>query len=79
MICYSCRNLNRCSVFRKLHDVSNDFSINQCQDYNDETNYRKIAKHDDLMKLIYDYFTGQLVGVSEKEARKAIEYNMLNL
>lgn len=73
MICYKCNQAKNCSVFKKLYNMSNDFSINQCTDYNESNNkYKKIAMHDELMHLIYDYFTGQLVGISEKEARKAI-------
>lgn len=80
MICYRCSKANGCSVFRKLHSISDDFSINQCEDYNETNNaYKKIAMHDDLMHLIYDYFTGQLSGVSEDEAKKAIVRNMWRL
>lgn len=80
MICYKCNQAKNCSVFRKLHSISNDFSINQCADYNEANNkYKKIAMHDELMHLIYDYFTDQLVGVSEKDARKAIVSCMLDL
>lgn len=79
MICYDCRNLGNCSVFRQLNSLSSDFSINNCKDYNEENYYKRIAEHDDLMHLIYDYFTGRLKGVSEAEARKAIECNMFYL
>lgn len=80
MICYRCNKASGCSVFRKLHSMSDDFSINQCEDYNEANNtYKKIAMHDDLMHLIYDYFTGQLSGVSEEEAKKAIVSNMWSL
>lgn len=80
MICYSCNKASKCSTFKKLNTISKDFAINQCDDYNDESNtYKKIALNDDLMHLIYDYFTGQLDGVLEKDARKAIAYCMLNL
>ena len=80
MICYGCNKASGCSVFRQLYSKSKDFSINQCEDYNEANNaYKKIAMHDDLMHLIYDYFTGQLEGVSESEARKAITSNMWNL
>lgn len=73
MICYKCNQAKNCAVFKKLYNMSNDFSINQCADYNESNNkYKKIAIHDELMHFIYDYFTGQLVGISEKEARKAI-------
>lgn len=79
MICNNCRNQNKCSTLKQLYNMSSDFSINHCKDYNSDNRYRKIAEHDDLMRLIYDYFTGQLVGVSEVEAKKAIECNMFYL
>ena len=80
MICYRCNKASGCSVFRKLHSMSDDFYINQCEDYNEANNtYKKIAMHDDLMHLIYDYFTGRLNGVLEDEAKKAIKYNLLDL
>jgi hypothetical protein len=54
--------------------MSNDFSINDCRDFDDASTdkYRKIAENDILMKLIYDYFTGNIEGYSEEEAKKAI-------
>lgn len=81
MICYKCNKASKCSVFRKLYSMSNDFVINQCEDYNElpHNTYKKIAMYDDLMHLIYDYFTEQLEGVSEKEARKAITSCMWDL
>ena len=80
MICYKCNKAKSCSVFKKLHSMSSDFSINQCECYNELHNtYKKIAMHDDLMHLIYDYFTGQLKDVSEEQAKKAIISNLLSL
>lgn len=80
MICYSCNKASNCTVFRKLNNMSDDFSINKCEDYNNAENaYKKIAMHDDLMHLIYDYFTDQLQGISEKRAKEAIVSCMWNL
>ena len=80
MICYRCNKASGCSVFRQLHSMSNKFSIDQGENYNEANSaYKKIAMHDDLMHLIYDYFTGKLEGVSEDEARKAIISNMWSL
>lgn len=81
MICCKCDKVSSCTVFRKLLNMSNEFSINQCVEYNESKNvYKKIAIHDDLMHLIYDYFTGQLAeGVSEEQAREVIIDNMWTL
>ena len=62
MLCYSCEKIGECSIFQKLYPISNDFFINDCLEYvgASEFKYRKIAEHDDLMHLIYDYFTNQI-------------------
>lgn len=62
MLCYSCDKIGGCSIFQKLYKISNDFFINDCLEYvgAPELKYRKIAEHDDLMALIYDYFTNQI-------------------
>ena len=62
MLCYSCDKIGGCSIFQKLYKISNDFFINDCLEYvgAPELKYRKIAEHDDLMHLIYDYFTNQI-------------------
>ena len=59
MVCYNCKNVNTCEIFLALHYMSSDFCINECKKYEDESKYKykKIADHDDLMHLIYDYFT----------------------
>ena len=74
MICYHCTNASDCPTFRTLYSTSKDFCINDCRDFNDALNYkyRKIAENDILMKLIYDYFTENIEGHSEEEAKKAI-------
>lgn len=62
MLCYSCEKIGGCHIFQKLYSTSNDFYINDCKDYIGASNikYKKIAEHDDLMALIYDYFTNQI-------------------
>lgn len=82
MICDHCRNLEVCAIFRNLYSASNDFDINQCKHYDDSINYKykKIAEHDDLMNLIYDYFTDRLPDdIGKKEAKEAIIRAILNL
>ena len=62
MLCYSCDKIGGCSIFQKLCKISNDFRIDDCMEYIEASKlkYRRIAEHDDLMALIYDYFTNQL-------------------
>ena len=82
MICYHCRNLGTCDIFRNLYSMSNDFEINQCKHYDTANNYKymKIAEHQDLMHLIYDYFTDNLPDdIGEKEAKEAIIHAILYL
>ena len=82
MICYSCEKASGCSMFRTLHSVSNDFCINDCKNYEKASRYKykRIAEHDDLMHLIYDYFTGQIEGdFSDDEVRKVITNAMWDL
>lgn len=74
-ICYHCKNKSDCSAFRYLCDMSKDFNIKHCANYEDAPSYKykRIAEHDDLMQLIYDYFTGQIkVDVSYAEVKEAI-------
>ena len=74
MICYHCKKVESCPTFRTLYSMSNDFCIDNCRDYDDASNYKykKIAENDDLMRLVYDYFIGNLEGCSEDEAKEAI-------
>ena len=75
MICYHCQKAKECPTFRTLHTISKDFSINDCKDYDsaDSYKYKKIAEKDSLLRLIYDYFTGQVEGeYSDEEVREAI-------
>jgi hypothetical protein len=61
--------------------MSKDFCINDCKDFDDASTYkyRKIAENDDLMKLIYDYFTGNVKGYSEDVAKEAITSAMWSM
>jgi hypothetical protein len=61
--------------------MSNDFSVNECRDYEDmnKYTYRKIAENDCLMHLIYDYFTGQVEDISDEQCREAIINALWNL
>lgn len=86
MLCYSCDKIGECSIFQKLYKISNDFFINDCLEYvgAPELKYRKIAEHDELMALIYDYFTNQIEEeiaskYSDEEIRNIIKRNMWQL
>ena len=82
MICYHCKNIGGCKTFYHLHCTSKDFSINHCVDYDDAPAYRykRIAEHDDLMHLIYDYFTEQIEGdFSDEEIIRVIKNAMWDL
>jgi hypothetical protein len=62
--------------------MSKDFSINDCRDYDAvaKYTYKKIAQNDALMRLIYDYFTGQVEGgYSNEEVEKVITSEMWKL
>lgn len=82
MICYRCEKISSCPTFRSLYSMSKNFSINDCRDYDEASQYkyRRIAEHDDLMHLIYDYFTGQVEGgYNDEETRAVITNAMWNL
>jgi hypothetical protein len=82
MLCYHCQKVQECPIFRNLYTKSADFSINDCKDYvsAEKYKYRKIATNDDLMRLIYDYFTGQVkVKYSDEEIRQAITSTICGL
>lgn len=75
MICYHCNNVEACDLFRKAYSISKDFEINQCKNYDEASKYkyRLIAKNDDLLRLIYDYFTDNVSGEhSDEEVKEAI-------
>ena len=82
MICYNCENVNTCDIFHAINFSSDDFCINQCKYYDDacKYKYKRIANHDNLMRLIYDYFTDQVQGdYSEQEVKDTIINTILNL
>lgn len=81
MICFHCSKVKSCEKFRNMYSDFEDFSINKCKDYEDEISYKykKIAEHDDLMRILYDYFTGQIEGYTDEQVVSAIKNAMLNL
>lgn len=83
MICYHCKNIYSCKTFQTLYDTSKDFSINHCVNYEDAPayKYKRIAEHDELMHVIYDYFTNQIVDVnlSDDEIKDRITRAMWRL
>ena len=82
MICYRCKNIHSCPLFQRLYNISKDFSINDCQGFDEALSckYKKIAENDDLMHLIYDYFLGQVeVDATEEEVVRVIKRALLEL
>lgn len=82
MICYRCEKISSCPTFRSLCSISKDFNIKDCRGYDEASQYkyRRIAENDDLMHLIYDYFTGQVEGgYSDEETKAAITNAMWSL
>ena len=81
MLCYHCEKANDCSVLKELCSVSENFSINKCNNFHDSLcySYMKIAENHDLMRLIYDYFMNLLEGCSKKDAEEAIVRTLQNL
>lgn len=57
MVCYKCNNFITCSHPR--YAFENDFAIKDCRNFNlaDCYKYMGIAKSEELMLLIYNYFT----------------------
>ncbi|MDD5901727.1 MAG: hypothetical protein PUC73_12630 [Lachnospiraceae bacterium] len=75
MLCYHCKKAEDCATFRNLYSMSTDFAINKCRNYveTEADKYKLIAENDELMKLIYDYFTHQVVGnYTDEEVKQAI-------
>lgn len=74
MICYNCAKARSCPVFKTLYTMSNDFCVSDCKEFDEISSYkyREIAKNDDLMHLIYDYFLDNLREYDKDEARRAI-------
>ena len=82
MLCYHCEKASGCQTFRTLYSKSKDFSIDECRDYVgvSKYKYRKIAENDELMHLIYDYFTDQIDGGYNKaQAKSAIKSALWSL
>lgn len=83
MICYHCKNIHSCKTFQTLYDTSKDFRINHCTNYEDapEYKYKRIAEHDELMHVVYDYFTNKIVDVnlSDEEIKDRIAKAMWRL
>ena len=82
MICYRCKKVGLCPMFGKLCNISKDFAINDCKEFDEVSKYkyRHIAEHDELMHLIYDYFLGQVeVDASEEEVVRVIKRALLEL
>lgn len=81
MICYKCENVKYCPTYKMLYSKSKDFTINDCEDFDEASKYkyRHIAENDDLMHLIYDYFLGQVeVDATEEEVVRVIRNAMLD-
>lgn len=83
MICYKCAKASECPTFRKLYTMSKDFCINDCKDYDGVSNYkyRVIAANDGLMRLIYDYFMGQVEvdGYTDDDIKEIIRYHLMDM
>lgn len=81
MICYHCTKADGCPVYRTLCSLSNDFYINDCRDYDDnfKYKYKNIVENDDLLKLIYDYFTGSIKNYADCEIKNIIKNELLRL
>lgn len=84
MLCYHCEKAGQCSIYQALDVMSKDFNIKDCRDYNQTSayKYRLIAQNDDLMALIYDYFTDSLVlsrPMTDEEIRRIIKTALLNM
>lgn len=82
MICYNCKKVEGCPAFQTLYNMSKDFCINDCQNYDEipKDKYKKIAENDDFMHLIYDYFTEQVKGgYSNEEVVEVIKRVMYSL
>lgn len=81
MLCYQCENIKKCTMFNALYCKSKDFVINDCKDYDEGSKYKYklIAQNDNLMKLIYDYFTGNVKepDVTDEEVVDAIRTALL--
>ena len=82
MLCYTCDKSQDCIVYKRLLMISTDFSIKECKTYINSSarKYKKIAENDNLMRLIYDYFTGQVAGdYTDEEVVKVIKNKLFEL
>lgn len=82
MLCYNCDKVKTCSIYNNLCCMSNNFSIDNCKDFDEVSKYKykRIAEHDELMHLIYDYFLGQVEGdFPEEKVVYVIKRELLNL
>ena len=83
MICINCSKALECPKFAEMRNIFGsfeDFSINKCKNFEDGYKYRKIAEHDDLLRLLYDFFTGQIEGdYSDEEIIESIKTVMMKL
>lgn len=84
MLCYACERVGSCTVFQTLYAMSKDFEIKDCKDYETPyTNkYKLIARNDNLMRVIYDYFTDNLklpVNIGDEEIKIAIREVLLDM
>lgn len=84
MLCYSCEKVKSCHTFQTLYAMSKDFEIKDCRDYDavSTDKYKLISQNDDLMMLLYDYFTDNLklpYEISDEEIRKRIKEALLEM
>lgn len=85
MLCYTCEKVHSCPTFQTLYEMSKDFEIKDCRDYekNSAVKYKLIAQDDELMRFFYDYFTDNLDEhlqmVEDEEIRRAIKHRLLKL
>lgn len=82
MICAKCKNAIICDHIR--YAVNHDFNINNCKNFilNDIYKYIKIAEDEDLLLLIYNYFTDEEELYSlytKEEIEKIIQREIKNL
>lgn len=79
MICYYCEKVYTCDLVRFAN--KENFEISKCENFSEmpEFKYKRIAEYDELMKLIYDYFTGKVEGHSDEETKEVLTRVMRNL
>lgn len=79
MICHRCQHAYNCSTLR--YAFKEEFSIDSCKNFivAPQYRYKRIADNNELMRLIYDYFTGRIEGHSEDEVKAAITRAMYEL